>query len=229
MITAAHRLFQVGGFSPLSLAPALWLSDTGSNPAQWDDLSGNGRHATQATDIRQPAITPNALNGRQVRRFDGSNDFYSGNLPITNQGSIFAVFSDTESSGRNYNTVLSLGDGSGLASLLSNGSTYNYGIGRPGFENPVATLTVSASTPTILNGQWINTAVSVRRNGIENTGTLTVTPSNGTKYYIAQHFSGGYSWAGMDLAEIIVFSRTLSTTERQTLEHYLSNKYAIAI
>ena len=66
-----------GAFDPRRLGLALWLSDTGSDPSQWDDLSGNGRNATQATPANQPAIISAGLNGRQVRRFDGSNDWLS--------------------------------------------------------------------------------------------------------------------------------------------------------
>ena len=62
-------------FNPLSLSPALWLSDTGSDPSVWPDLSGNGRNATQATSTQRPAIVTGAQNGRQVRRFDGTDDF----------------------------------------------------------------------------------------------------------------------------------------------------------
>jgi len=74
---AARNMTFAGAFSPLTFNPALWLSDTGSNAAQWDDLSGNSRHATQAVGANQPAIVTNALNSRQVRRFDGSSDFFT--------------------------------------------------------------------------------------------------------------------------------------------------------
>jgi hypothetical protein len=60
-------------FSPLDLSPALWLdaSDTATITAssgavsQWDDKSGNARHAVQATGSLQPttgADTQNSLN-----------------------------------------------------------------------------------------------------------------------------------------------------------------------
>jgi hypothetical protein len=45
---AARNMLFAGAFKPLSLspAPALWLSDTGSDASVWPDLSGNGRNAT---------------------------------------------------------------------------------------------------------------------------------------------------------------------------------------
>ena len=74
------------GFNPLSLSPAIWLSDTGSDAGTWPDLSTNGRHATQATENQQPAIVSGARNGRQVRRFDGSNDVLAFATPYGGYG-----------------------------------------------------------------------------------------------------------------------------------------------
>lgn len=65
----------LSSFSPLSLAPALWLNDTGSDPSVWTDISGNGRDAVQGNVGNRPAIITNALNGKQVRRFDGVDDY----------------------------------------------------------------------------------------------------------------------------------------------------------
>ena len=71
---AARNLTFASGFNPLTLAPAFWLSDTGSSAGTWPDISGNGRDFVQGTGVFQPAIVTNAINGRQIRRFDGSND-----------------------------------------------------------------------------------------------------------------------------------------------------------
>lgn len=65
----------LAGFNPLSLSPALWLNDTGSDPSVWTDISGNGRNAVQGNVGNRPAIITNALNGKQVRRFDGVDDY----------------------------------------------------------------------------------------------------------------------------------------------------------
>jgi hypothetical protein len=65
----------LAGFNPRSLSPALWLNDTGSDASVWTDISGNGRNAVQATGANQPSIVTGAINGRQVRRFDGVDDY----------------------------------------------------------------------------------------------------------------------------------------------------------
>lgn len=41
---------------------------------EWQDQSGNGRHASQSARDRQPAPVDGALNDLPVIRFDGSDD-----------------------------------------------------------------------------------------------------------------------------------------------------------
>ena len=46
----------------------------------WNDLSGNGNHAAQATASQRPSHTIDGA-GRQVLRFDGVNDALLVNMP----------------------------------------------------------------------------------------------------------------------------------------------------
>jgi hypothetical protein len=118
----ARKMMQTGGpFSPLSLSPALWLdaSDAGTlwnattggslvapggHIARWEDKSGNARHATQGTSGQQPTRQTAVRNGRDVVRFDGTNDFlatvaFGGNQTWTR----FVVF---RSSASQYRVVI---------------------------------------------------------------------------------------------------------------------------
>jgi len=45
--------------------------------ARWEDKSGNGRHATQSTSANRPARKTAVQGGKDVLRFDGSNDSMS--------------------------------------------------------------------------------------------------------------------------------------------------------
>jgi hypothetical protein len=244
MITAAHRLFQVGGFSPLSLAPALWLSDTGSNPAQWDDLSGNGRHATQATGIHQPAIIPNALNGRQVRRFDGSNDFYAiadrALLRNLAGATVFAVA--TPSSVAVGERIVFSARSSGAANLFVQGiiaNQFRYGGRRVAADaGDFANFgTVSNNTPYIFTAiqNWQSATKSAFvSNGNTDNDTSFQTSGNSENVDSASDLSigvsstGGLFWNG-DIAELLIFQRAITTTERQALERYASAKYNIPL
>jgi hypothetical protein len=243
MITAAHRLFQVGGFSPLSLAPALWLSDTGSNTAQWDDISGNGRHATQATAANQPAIVTNALNGRQVRRFDGSNDFMaltSGFDMLRNRayGAIFAVCKTTLGLGGVDGAVINISRGGSTNQARLNiqaipfGSSYRAGARRLDADAFTGVSTSHNNNFNIVVSEALYSSGLIRV-GLNGAYTQASLPSSGnTSDTNSDAIEVGRTAAfyiNGDIAEILVFPTALSTTERQAVERYLSNKYAITI
>jgi hypothetical protein len=69
------------GFSPSSISGLmLWLDASaagsitiGTGVSQWNDLSGNGRNATQSTGSKQPAYGSTAFNGLPGLTFTGSS------------------------------------------------------------------------------------------------------------------------------------------------------------
>lgn len=58
--------------------------------SQWDDLSGNANHFTQATGGLQPLYKTNQKNGLAGVQFDSSNDRLTS--PITGLGSTFSIY-----------------------------------------------------------------------------------------------------------------------------------------
>ena len=74
----------------------------GSAVARWEDQSGNGNHLTQATSNNRPVLKTSIQNGKNVIRFDGSNDRLTGGdvLDLGTDGiTIFAVVKITGSNG----------------------------------------------------------------------------------------------------------------------------------
>jgi hypothetical protein len=82
------RMVVLGGrklLTPAALGSslALWLDAddastitlNGSTVLQWQDKSGNGRHAVQATAANQPIYNATGLNAKPVLGFDGTNSF----------------------------------------------------------------------------------------------------------------------------------------------------------
>ena len=49
----------------------------GSSVASWTDSSGNSNSVAQGVSARQPTLQTNELHGRNVVRFDGTNDILS--------------------------------------------------------------------------------------------------------------------------------------------------------
>ncbi len=217
-------------FSLISLGPALWLSDTGNNAAQWDDLSGNGRHATQGTGASQPAIITNSLNGRQVRRFDGSNDFMVGSQLWSgaNPGSIFVVYKPRATTGVFTVFGQTLGGTPGFWRAIQ--FRTEFAVGDPyfaGYQSDLTDNTAPDTNAKIAGFIYNGTAGYLYRNGVEiNSGVLSLnTPDAG--YEIGKSSSGEY--ANMDCAEIIAFQSALSDVNRQKIETYLSSKWGISI
>jgi len=226
-------------FSPLSLSPVLWLSDTGSNPAQWSDLSGNGRNATQPIGANQPVIVTNTLNGRQVRRFDGVNDSLSVNSLASVFAkndpaiSIFIASKQLEAGGINKQMLmLTSSTGTAFVLLRGGGGVFRYGQRDELLNLKLVTSTQDGNTNWNIHSLTsTGTSASIYTNGA-NSSTADVdigTLSSLSLAAIGQNpFSAVDKWVG-DIAEIIVFQTSLSTVNRQRVERYLSNKYSIAL
>lgn len=76
---------------------------------QWDDLSGNGFHATQGTTINQPILNLTSINRMPGIVFDGSNNFFniSNALGILrNRGYFYIVTTIENGSSSNYRTII---------------------------------------------------------------------------------------------------------------------------
>jgi len=211
------------GFNPLSLSPALWLSDTGSDPATWPDLSGNGRNATAGAG-QQPLIVANAINGRQARRFDGINDYFqSASALATTTGTIFAVsqFTDMVVVDR---AIFQVGTNATKASV---GLSIHNNRARKSFifgsTDIVGTATTNATSMCCVFNSSGNTYYQ------EGTlvGSVSVTGiSCGAGFTVGSLRDGSFTtfYKG-DIAEVLVFPTALSTTNRQAVEAYLRTKW----
>ena len=203
----------------------------------WLDQSGNGNDATQATDDRQPILeTTNTLNGRQVIRFDGSNDYLALPTPSTigilNQDyEMFFVFRTTQT-----NVVFLIGGASTKYEVHLNGSAgarflpADYDNG-----NEVSDL---ATSGTYADGQShvLNARVDsgnsyrglVRVDGVDSTDWTNsdARTTNDTALNLGSRTTSQYWYQG-DLAEVLIYNRTLTVTERDSVEQYLNDRWTV--
>jgi len=117
--------FAAASWTPASITTALWLdaadastiTEIGGAVSQWDDKSGNGRHASQSTPASRPTYTTAGQNGQNVLTFDGSDDglTLAANLSLGTQHSIFVA-------AKNSATITA----SSSAQLLLSGDDYTY-------------------------------------------------------------------------------------------------------
>jgi hypothetical protein len=195
----------LGNWSPVSLPKLLWLdaSDSSSltlesgKAKEWRDKSGNSHHSAQNNSNYRPALVTGALNGKQVLRFDGSNDrMHVGDIRTTT-GDVhaFLVTQSSVTSGQNWQRLM------GVYTSGNDWQAPNWKMDRPG----------NSGTPITYTGKIIEVSVQNRHISSLKIG------SNGR----------GWSAASADIAEVLIFGTTLSSGEKSKIEGYLAHKWGI--
>ncbi len=224
-------------WSPTSLGNslALWLdasdassiTSSGGLVSQWNDKSGNNRHATQSTAGSRPSVSASGIT------FDSSNKFMTGTkAPNTLPSSVQVTVVFTRACcGRNgydshpftltSNNFPTPYDGYN-DSLLVGGPTGQY-WGEGGFTN-ISNLTTRSLLSTSMSAtkvqQYLNGTLVKTSNGsfpYQDTPSIYYVATRADRY---THFTG-------EINEIVVTSE-LSNSERISLEAYLGAKWSIA-
>jgi hypothetical protein len=208
----------------------------------WDDLSGNGRHVTQATSGKRPQLKLSIQNGKSVVRFDGTDDYLGGltnvaGLAITGDFTIFAAFtrsSATYACPVSYQTnagsinayefrTNSNGPSDTLLLLRADGSSGAEG-GACNLVNTVGTFniwTIKDASKTITF--WRDTSSET-----EAPYTHTPTTDANSELVVGNRRSGGsYDLPClMDVAAVLVYDSALSDTDRTNVRDFLNARYA---
>ena len=208
----------------LSIRPSLWLdgkdlstiTTSGGVVSQWNDKSGNGRHASQATAGSRPSIVTKGL------RFDGVDDTLKTASFVLSQ-----PFSRV--------SVLAKRNASATAQHYLNTTT-----GTPNtalFNNSAAgTVSMAAGTvaPTVnfANGK---TSIFVEQfNGASSTlwqdgvGTTGNPGANGLDGVTIASSGAGAGFAQIDVFAVLVIPAILGGWDRQRLEGWLAWQYGLA-
>lgn len=246
-------------FSPASLSGLqLWLDadDAASLTlvsgavSQWGDKSGKANHATQGTAAARPTVLANILNGKPVVRFDGSDDSLSlataGALAITRNKpgvTLIALHRLTASyiSGTGRPVIyMSIGTSDRARAVLVRSFSFANGAATGG-RRLDADAYQEADSGTNHGMSWllqvglfdhvnatatnvINGTTSGVKNPFQTAGNTSDTSSQ-----VATIAAQGTVYTACDIAEILVYDRVLSASERQQLEQHLSQKWAITL
>lgn len=201
----------------LDAADASTVTLSGSNVTTWRDKSGSVNNATQSTASNGPVYSSNGL------VFNGSNWLTTPITSAPSAESLFIVMRHTT------NTTMDIFAGTSVGFrefLLYNGSIY---VGRWGTA-PSGTNggALSFNTTYILTYQYTTTQVTFTVNGtITGSGTPPYTYSgSGTTFIGASTYAPNNLYG--TIYEIVYYSRSLSSTERQQLEGYLARKWGLA-
>jgi hypothetical protein len=244
----AQNIRKVGGgapFSPANLSGlSLWLKAdagvtlSGSNVTAWADQSGNGKNATGADTL--PTLQSNAINGYPAIRFnnidsDTSKFVISSSFNLKNSSAFVVVKQLGANEYARYLSfpafeALDYNADDGLAVLFNN-------------EVPQLQITSNAIDATIADAD-ANNVFAIASYKIDNSGNISAFYNGGSEatntnsnmasqngvseIYIGQSPSNFVN-EGLygDIAEIVMYSRAVTTQERIQVEAYLNTKYAI--
>ena len=232
-------------FSPATLAGLAFWYDAATGPAveteglieQWQDLSGQGNHASQGLVASRPQRVVDA-SGRKVVRFDGSDDVLLVETPPDLSAGLtaFAVF---RVRGRaDFSGVLAAGGSTGAddAALFAfaNGSAVSQTVqlsARAGEADPLqlsgvdstalqfAIFTIDAAAGTLrdLNGEMSDSSTAAAL-GVPAAIVLGSRLVDGSPV----------NPAAVDLCEVGLYASALSPEDRDRLETYLRARHGLA-
>jgi hypothetical protein len=225
-------------WNPSMITTALWLDAADSSTvttvsgavSQWNDKSGNARHATQATSAnRRPAYTTAAQNNLNAITFTAADTHWLALPDSTNPATGSAVFAACKPN----HTTVSMGIinraynwGSWYLTSTNTGTDLRYNIGRTGVDE-------ASAVTTGLTGTYDNVNVRVSANG----GTFTSTSYTPNPVYnssdattIGAFRSTGNAIAGAmngPIYEIIVLHTAPSQPVIDKMQGYLAHKWGL--
>lgn len=207
---------------------------TNNSPVtRWKDKSGNDLDAIQTVENSKPILKTAFIDGKNCIRFDGSNDFLTCGVNFNGYSS-FTCFMVSKSQGLNMPGVITFGfnvqnsQGTFLASNYENtGAMLGYFgsyIGSPSIL-PVLTCGVYKNIKllAILNGQKSSISNNLPSN---YTSFIQQFP---TEIGVVGTFNSGIKtgFSNADYCEILIYGTELTSIQRQQIELYLNQKWAI--
>ena len=226
------------GFTPTSITNcSLWLdgADTstltlsGTQVTQWRDKSSGGLNATNLVGTVTYSASGLVFNG-------SANMLSDLTIGTTTPITVFIVATTNLSSG--FATPLGINAYNGTRPNMlmpyQSGTTPSYwwfSGGAAGVDGTTVTATVTPGTMYVLADYWSPNSTQVNVNGTSYASS-TQAPgslSSGAKLLIGSTTSGGTTyteyWNGT-ISEVIIFTRTLTSAERNQIEGYLAWKWS---
>jgi len=203
---------------------------SGANPTTWTDQTGNGYNATISGGVTVGTSTKNLNNNMVIKGTTASyitfpifsnHGYPSSNFIYTNKYTLFIV--------TRYNNVTNMRI---LTDYNTNWLTSHWwGDPAVAHHNGWITAVPNSAAPFAIDDWVLFTDQNglARANGIDYT-LNTPSASSGFTQLVINHPTG--VWNGerstFEIAELIVYPRTLNNQEINFVESYLSKKYGVA-
>lgn len=239
--------FTGSAFSPLQYSPALWfdasdastISESGGAVSQWDDKSGNGRDAVQASGGAQPTTNSVTIGGKNALSFDGADYLTIPDFSYTLTGqTIFVVAQTSLTTEQHLFTHYDTGGNQrGWTLFASSGSNLlAHGVSTDGTSgalvNVTSTPTTIGSNDRVLATRWAASDTDIYLDGTAATtgGAGAASMYNSTAALaIGARFIGGSAATFLTgkVGEVLLYDAALSDDDLAAVNSYLTSKWGI--
>lgn len=208
------------------------LPAAGTPIAQWKDISGNERHASQITTSAQPVFqAASTMHYQPALHFDGTDVLNTAatDFDITGDMTYFIVLNPEKTEQK---SVLGSVDTSNRFGIFFTGPTtpnqparFHFGGGQLQVTHPDGTPYPTDVT-TMLAGMREGSAQRAYLDG-ELIGSNSISSVNVTEsiFQIGGMLNGGVPYLEGEIAEVIIYNRALSQAEFDQVSAYLFHKY----
>jgi len=211
---------------------------SGTEVSQWRDKSGNNFHANQATVAYQPGRT-SVNNGRKSINFIAGNFDYltiTSGISVPNDVSIFIIYKPTTQTNQyavlidNYHAAVTY---TGFViQRNSNASTFYYanGNGSAYLDTASSQWSYTDNVIGILSLNKSSSTATPYANGTaQSSSTVNAAIVQSTTGLVIGSLASGTSrFYNGDMCEILIFNRSLSSTEMKQVHTYLGQKWGIS-
>ena len=197
------------------------MTQVGDKISSWQDKSRRNHHATQPLSSKMPKLLKNSVNGKNIVRFDGSQDMIIDYLPSSGDYTMVIV--------AKYDSI----NGTFLSQSMSG---FNTGMANGYFSLTVNNNSVLSDNP-ITAGELSVFLVSVNGNSttikdtLQSTNQKDVTFSQSGVFGASQALSlgskNGLDFFDGDIGELLIVEGQLTATEESDIVAFLQDKWGI--
>lgn len=214
----------------LDASDASSISTAGTGVDQWNDKSGNGRHAQQSTDANRPSTGTRTINSLNAIDFNGSSDYMdlASEVPyVSGEGlTMFAVIYADDLTTTTSNIIFGTTASGGIELRVDDSPTELEFV-----RADQAVLQGTGGNDILINNTYVtlgaasSSGQSLSIDGSTNAGSGT-NPSFGNGVSRIGSSSGltGKYWNGL-YGEMIVYNDVISVADRNIIGNYLADKW----
>jgi len=214
----------VGGGLNAWYDASVGVTTSASTVTAWKDQSGNGYHATLGAGT--PQLGTSQINGRSAVFFRGGNNYLNINYNIVPQQE-YIVFRSGRYAYDPGNPNLWGGDWGGpFGQQNDNGWMLESGTKKMWSDGGHLPLAVSQNGTSIVQNNANGNPYGMAN--VADYMILKVNPKNyGSAYGRIGRPNNSWGNGYMDVAEVIVYNRVLSSDEENAVGYYLATKYGV--